>query len=178
LKLVTCGGNQDIVAHVKGVAAILSSEEFPFDLFAATQLFQLGNSFLLEGPLKVCPFGVCDSWVSVLTGCQEAQHLGVHCAPSSNGLVKTLDRILIKFNPIFLLSNKFFTSSPIRGEDVIDLLYEAKSLEQEFCAWTDNFTEDRKPKTLGSFNESQLRTSKSAAWAGPVDVYFDRKIYA
>jgi hypothetical protein len=43
-------------AHVRGVAAILSQPDSPFDLVAATQLFQLCNPLGLDKPTDVCVF--------------------------------------------------------------------------------------------------------------------------
>lgn len=41
-------------AHVRGVAAVLSNEDSPFDLVAGIQLFQLSNPMLLKKTLMVC----------------------------------------------------------------------------------------------------------------------------
>lgn len=42
------------VTHARGVAAILSKEDSPFDILGSMQLFQLSNSLVLKKPLQVC----------------------------------------------------------------------------------------------------------------------------
>jgi hypothetical protein len=43
----------NLTAHSRGVAAILSSENSPFDIFSDAKLFQLGNPLVLKGTLEV-----------------------------------------------------------------------------------------------------------------------------
>lgn len=46
-------GQQQHIAHVRGVCALLSSHNSPFDLLSSTQLFQVANPLLAKGALQV-----------------------------------------------------------------------------------------------------------------------------
>jgi len=49
--------------HAKGVSAILRTENSPFDLLNGALKFQMANSLLAKGPLKV---GITYSWSSAI----------------------------------------------------------------------------------------------------------------
>ncbi|EXJ90106.1 hypothetical protein A1O3_03175 [Capronia epimyces CBS 606.96] len=146
-------------AHVRGVSAILSSKNSPFDLLGGMQLFQLNNPILLKEPLK------------------QAQDVGVLCAPIVNSRVQSLDSILLKFNPIFYRANDLLSGdSQISESAVRQVMEDALSLETMFATWAASQTLEWKPKTIG--RSSRNSSAYGFCCPGRIDVYFDLYVAA
>ncbi|OCL02966.1 hypothetical protein AOQ84DRAFT_303720 [Glonium stellatum] len=155
-------GNPDQhVAHVRGVSAILCSENSPFDLLAGTDLFQLGNPLLLKAPLE------------------QPHTPGVLCAPTLNGSIQSLDAILIRFNPVFHRANALLPDKSTALDDIQNLKQNAIVLDQEFSSWSAGQTAEWQPRSIGTIRGDQTRSWQSANfWPGNIDTYFDLYVAA
>ncbi|KAI9709324.1 MAG: hypothetical protein M1820_003444 [Bogoriella megaspora] len=149
-------------AHVRGVSAILSQEDSPFDLDAGIQLFQLGDPQLLKKS-----FHVIHASAAVIT-------TGVLCSPLSHDAIQNLDAMLIKFSPIFHYTNTLFSSSFPAFLCVETLLEEAMSLDEEFKRWPEAQEGGWLPQTAGTFSEQQTAIpGLPRLGIGRLDSYFD-----
>ena len=125
------------VVHVTGVCSLLSRPDCPFKLEDGTQLFQLGNALLLP---------------------EHQQRAGVLCAPASHSSVRTLDAVLVHFNPVFHRADEILSDTSAWAEDVERLMLDAQWLENEFAAWQAEQVGEWRPTTL---TRSQLLEVRS-----------------
>ncbi|KAL4993637.1 hypothetical protein BDV10DRAFT_199430 [Aspergillus recurvatus] len=157
---------QEHVAHVRGVCALMLSPNSPFDLLSSTQLFQVANPLLMKHGLRL---------QNQLTPIP-----GVFCAPASNSTVHDLDSILIKCHPLFERANSQLLDPVTPLQDLQQTLAHALSIEQSFACWNSQKDASWEPRVVGHVSQEQAGqvTSSPFFLPGPVHSYFDLYVAA
>ena len=163
---------QQHVAHVRGVCALLLSDISPFNLLSSTQLFQVANPLLTKGALQVRKAGRVH-FPSYHTNCRTQNHHtpGVLCAPASNKTVRNLDQILIECHSLFERVNAQLQTP---HTDLQEIFMEALRKEYAFSQWDENLDSSWLANTIGYITEAEAQASSCPfCWHGAVHSYFD-----
>ncbi|KAL2847843.1 hypothetical protein BJY01DRAFT_163826 [Aspergillus pseudoustus] len=157
---------QEHVAHVRGVCALMLSPNSPFDLLSSTQLFQVANPLLIKHGLRL---------QSPLTPTP-----GVFCAPSSNNTVHDLDSILIQCHPLFERANTQLHDPLTPLHDLQRTLAHALEIEDAFSHWDLHKDPLWEPAITGHISHEDPHRIPSSPffWPGPVHSFFDLYVAA
>ncbi|KAJ9150715.1 hypothetical protein NKR23_g3467 [Pleurostoma richardsiae] len=149
------------VAHVRGVCAILLSNESPFDMAGGLQLFRLGNPLLLKGSLL-----------------EQTSH-GVLCVPTSHDIIQNLDAVLVRCNPLFKRAKTILEDASSTSYELEGLLQASLDIHWAFNRWVQRQSEEWMPKTVHTIGEMTAFSSPHPfCWPGPVDTYLDLYVSA
>ncbi|EED14960.1 conserved hypothetical protein [Talaromyces stipitatus ATCC 10500] len=147
---------QQHVAHVRGVYALLLSDSSPFDLRSSTQLFQVASPLLARGAL------------------QNDHTAGVLCAPASNNTVRNLGQILIECHSLFERVNTQLQNPQTPPTDLQETFAKALRKEYAFSQWDTNLDTSWQANTIGYVTEAEAQASSCPfCWHGAVHSYFD-----
>lgn len=103
---------------------------------------------------------------------------GVLCAPISHGSLQNLDVTLIRSNEIFKRAEKILGHPSPAFDELAKLERDGIAVYDEFILWGTCQVDIWAPKTLEVVRPEEAEVSNCAfCCAGPVDTYFDRKIF-
>ncbi|KAL2844091.1 hypothetical protein BJY01DRAFT_264094 [Aspergillus pseudoustus] len=147
---------QHHLPHVRGVCALLLTENSPFDLRSSTRLFQVANPLLTKD------------------GFQNPEASGVLCAPSSSDAIHSLDAILIQCHPLFECAEKQLRDLSTPLDQIYSTLRHAIDVQQAFDHWELNIDASWCPETIGFIGDSDAKASSCPLTvSGPMHSYFD-----